>query len=104
MHIIDFIANSCVHNRMSGIARVEIIHVQKGDMLQFLKPILGRIAYLAMTHIEPAVTLTNEKLIEKIDELLFTPAPIRFIPGPAWNDLDTSSIQAILHQPKRISV
>ena len=77
----------------------EIIPIKKGDMLQFLKPILGRIAYLAMSHIEPAVTLTNEKLIEKIDELLFTPAPIRFIPGPAWNDLDTSSIQAILHQP-----
>jgi len=77
----------------------EIIHVKKGDLLQFLKPMLGRISYLAMTLDKPALTLTNRKLIEKIDELLFTPAPMRFIPGPAWNDLDTSSIQAILHEP-----
>jgi antagonist of KipI len=55
----------------------------------------GRIAYLAFTtaiHSNQVPT----KLIEEVEQLIFNSSPIRFIPGPAWNDLDPASIQQLL--------
>ncbi|MFM1840645.1 MAG: hypothetical protein RIR47_694, partial [Bacteroidota bacterium] len=73
----------------------EKILVNKGDLLQFLQPMEGRIAYLAFstaTHSNHVPTT----LIEDIERSIFNTSPIRFIPGPAWNDLDPVSIQQLL--------
>lgn len=81
-----------------SIAMHEIVEIKKGDILQFLQPMHGRIAYMAMSYTNSKTSKVNTAFIEQIDSLLFTPAPIRFIPGPAWNDLEPSSIQTLLHQ------
>ncbi len=73
----------------------EKIQVFKGDVLQFLEPMQGRTAYLAFS----TVTHSNQiptTLIDEVEQLIFNPSPIRFIPGPAWNDLDPVSIQQLL--------
>ena len=76
-----------------------IVKVHKKDRLQFLQPMQGRIAYLALSKTEPNPSALTNEFIECIDQLLFTTSPLRFIPGPAWNDLDLASIQSILHEP-----
>jgi antagonist of KipI len=73
----------------------EPIEIKKGDLLQFLKPMQGRIAYMAFSKNGPSEKIKDD-LIEQIDTLLFKPSPIRFIPGPAWNDLTAGSIQHIM--------
>ena len=87
-----------------SVAIHEVIKIKKGDILQFLQPMQGRIAYMAMsTKIEKKSTI-EIALIERINKFLFTPAPIRFIPGPAWKDLAPASIQAILNEPFQTSL
>ena len=76
----------------------EVVAIKKGDRLQFLQPMHGRITYLAMNKKLPQKNMAKNEQIEQIDNWLFTPAPIRFIPGPAWNDLEPLSIQTLLHQ------
>ena len=71
------------------------IEIKKGDVLQFLKPMQGRITYMAISKNGPSEKVKDD-LIEQIDTLLFKPSPIRFIPGPAWNDLTAASIQHIM--------
>jgi antagonist of KipI len=73
----------------------EKILVNKGDILQFLQPIQGRIAYLAFTTADNSNQVPTT-LIEEVEQLIFNTSPIRFIPGPAWNDLDPGSIQQLL--------
>lgn len=73
----------------------ECIKINKGDQLQFLQPIHGRIAYLAISKKAPKEQV-NPELIEHIESSLFNTSPIRFIPGPAWNDLTAGSIQHIM--------
>jgi antagonist of KipI len=43
-------------------------------------------------------TISSE-FMSTIQSKVFTPAPIRFIPGPAWNDLTEEGISQILTQP-----
>ncbi len=106
------------------------IQVFKNDVLQFLKPIEGSFAYLAIqgkinapawlnsqsfaattlqkdteydtTPLENA-NFTNDALhtdfIASIQNTIFSTSPIRFIPGPAWNDLTEASLQQLLTQP-----
>jgi antagonist of KipI len=76
----------------------EIVAIKKGDQLQFLQPIQGRIAYIAMTSKVPKKSNIHNELIAQMDNFLFTPAPLHFIPGPAWNQLEPRSIQAILKE------
>lgn len=73
----------------------ECIKVNKGDQLQFLQPIHGRIAYIAFSKNAPKEQVKND-LIEHIESSLFNDSPLRFIPGPAWNDLSATSIQHIM--------
>jgi antagonist of KipI len=73
----------------------EPIEIKKGDVLQFLKPMQGRIAYMAFSKNGPTEKV-KESLIEQVETLLFKPTPLRFIPGPAWNDLTAASIQHIM--------
>lgn len=42
-------------------------------------------------------------LVQQVQTSLFNEHEIRFIPGPAWNDLDTSSIQYLMEQPFSIN-
>lgn len=87
------------------------IYVQAGDILHFLKPIEGRTAYLAFNknidpHYHPKGIPENgaqKKLVELVQERVFKPAPIRFIPGPAWKDLSQVSTQTILSKPFEIT-
>jgi len=112
-----------------SIAMQTPIQVNKGDLLKFLQPIHGRICYIAFqgtlmsdqwlnsfsyfskrlelglkleiinketTPRDPS-TLTN--LLETIETRVFKPASFQFIPGPAWNDLDATSIQHLLNTP-----
>ncbi len=73
----------------------QCIQVNKGDILQFLQPIQGRMAYLAFSKNAPSNWVPTS-LVEQVETLIFNTCPIRFIPGPAWNDLDPASIQQIL--------
>jgi antagonist of KipI len=41
----------------------------------------------------------SQDLINQIQDCLFKEQPIRFIPGPAWRDLDPFSIQVIMDKP-----
>ncbi len=41
----------------------------------------------------------DKAFIASMQTTIFSPAPIRFIPGPAWNDLTEDSITKILTQP-----
>ena len=41
----------------------------------------------------------DKAFIAAIQATVFSPAPIRFIPGPAWNDLNEDSITKILTAP-----
>ena len=38
-------------------------------------------------------------LVQRVQSCLFNEHTIRFIPGPAWNDLDENSIQQLLEKP-----
>ena len=78
-----------------SISMHECIKINKGDQLQFLQPIHGRIAYLAISKKAPKGQVKNE-LKELIENSLFNTSPIRFIPGPAWNDLSTDSIHHLM--------
>jgi len=105
------------------------IEVTKNDVLQFLKPIEGSFAYLAIqgkinapdwlaSQSFNATTLQKDNVFEvlpinaseiytykispnfmtTIHSTIFTPAPIRFIPGPAWNNLTEQSLSQLLTQ------
>jgi antagonist of KipI len=113
------------------------IKVHKGDTLQFLQPIQGRIAYIAFkgtlqndqwlhsfSYAGKRLKLGDRLLINKsnhppidtkdpialqnlcstIEKQVFKQAPFAFIPGPAWNDLNTDSIQKILNEPFKTSL
>jgi antagonist of KipI len=41
----------------------------------------------------------DKAFIAAIQTTIFSPAPIRFIPGPAWNDLTADAITTILTKP-----
>ena len=47
-----------------------------------------------------AIELNDYKhhLVQQVQTSLFNEHEIRFIPGPAWNDLDTNSIQNLMEQ------
>ena len=81
-----------------SISMHKVVTIKKGDILQFMQPIQGRIAYMAMSTNAEKISVIETSLVEDINNYLFTPAPIRFIPGPAWNDLEPLSIQRLLHQ------
>jgi antagonist of KipI len=63
--------------------------LQKDNVFEIL-PILESEIY---THTIPPA------FIHSIHSNIFTPAPIRFIPGPAWNDLTEQSLSQLLTQP-----
>jgi len=112
-----------------SIALNKPIQVFKNDVLQFIKPIEGSFAYLAIqgkinapdwlaSQSFNATTLQKDNVFEvlpinaseiythtvppdfiaTIHSTIFTPAPIRFIPGPAWNDLTEQSLSQLLTQ------
>lgn len=81
-----------------------LIEVNKGDILQFLQPMQGRVAYVAFSKKGVGQIKPKMELIETIEQFLFTSTPVRFIPGPAWKDLNTPSIEKLLGQPFRISM
>jgi len=100
------------------------IFIEANETLQFLQPIQGKICYLAVkgkiecnswlksqsyfleriqTGMYFSVEKNNSSLptihhewLQRIYKHIFQPSPIRFIPGPAWNDLDPASIQILL--------
>ena len=110
-----------------SVAMQTPLQVKKGDVLKFLQPIHGRISYIAFKgellndkwlnsfsyfskrlEVGAKLDIINSvatpkdpdsfnDLFEKIETAVFKPAPFQFIPGPAWKDLDTSSIQQILN-------
>lgn len=77
------------------------IKVHKGDILHFLQPLQGRIAYMAIDEFNAKDDIRNKEhlpqLVEKIAHQIFDPSPLHFIPGPAWNDLDNASKEQILN-------
>lgn len=106
------------------------IQVNKNDLLQFLEPIQGKIAYLAVQgKIKDEPWLNSYSFFSKtigtndsfqfeslvspikkdpallsaitmqIQDQIFSSTPIHFIPGPAWNDLTSESIQLLLNNP-----
>lgn len=110
-----------------SIALNTLVHVSKNDTLHFMQPQLGRTAYLAIKGkikgqkwldsysqfsnslkkgdsfevdpIENVKTNYSTTLIQNIQKTIFNTLPIRFIPGPHWNDLSEESIFNLLHQP-----
>ncbi len=112
-----------------SIAMQTPIQVNNGDVLQFLQPIHGRIAYIAFQgeltnnkwlnsfsyfskrleldskleivkkEITPKDPTTLVDLFETIETRVFKQGVFQFIPGPAWNDLDQPSIQQVLNNP-----
>jgi len=109
------------------------IAVKAGDILRFLEPQKGNIAYVAiygtltatpwldsfsesysplqhhqkLNWTPSAITSTkpiNESLCQKLIDRIFNNEPIRFIPGPAWEDLAESSIVTLLNTPFTIGL
>ncbi|MCX6211394.1 MAG: biotin-dependent carboxyltransferase family protein [Bacteroidetes bacterium] len=105
------------------------IQVAENDVLKFLKPIEGSVAYLAIQgkintpkwlESQSYFSTTLQKDFEfdlrpndqnnlynhslyadklyAIPAHVFSSSPIRFIPGPAWNDLTADAIHKILSQ------
>jgi antagonist of KipI len=81
----------------------EPIEIKKGDVLQFLKPMQGRITYMAISKNGPKEKV-KEALIEQVETLLFKPTPLRFIPGPAWEDLTPSAKESLVSSKFQISL
>ena len=48
--------------------------------------------------IELSINPFKQNTIQQVQKNLFNEHEIRFIPGPAWNDLDPLSIQALMHE------
>jgi antagonist of KipI len=48
--------------------------------------------------IELSINPFKQNTIQQVQKNLFNEHEIRFIPGPAWNDLDPVSIQALMHE------
>ena len=48
---------------------------------------------------ELKLDLFKQHLIQQVQTSLFNEHQVRFIPGQAWNDLDSASIQLLLEQP-----
>ena len=44
------------------------------------------------------VNSVEHDLVQQVQKTLFNEHEIRFIPGPAWNDLTLASIQVLMHQ------
>ena len=44
------------------------------------------------------VNSVEHDLVQQVQKTLFNEHEIRFIPGPAWNDLTPASIQVLMHQ------
>ena len=44
------------------------------------------------------VNSVEHDLVQQVQKTLFNEHEIRFIPGPAWNDLTPTSIQVLMHQ------
>jgi len=123
------------------------ITVKENDVLQFLKPLQGRVAYIAIqgkiknetwldshsyfakriqkndifewgannekessnpTHKDlPNNSITNEiinGIINEIQSQVFSTDPIRFIPGPAWEDLTPSAKESLVSSKFQISL
>jgi antagonist of KipI len=110
----------------------EVIIVKAGDTLSFLEPQKGTVAYIGMNafpenkpwlnsfsestcplkknqtiSLLPITSLPqqiNPNGIQKIADYIFETHPIEFIPGPAWNDLDNTSIASLLQNDFNISL
>jgi antagonist of KipI len=65
----------------------------------------GQILDFKSTHLHPPLKMDQHNdLIEKIHAHVFDHQnPIRFIPGPAWKDLDQNAAAILLEQPFTIS-
>lgn len=108
------------------------VYIKAKDQLKFLQPLYGKICYIAIkgkvnsptwlnsqSYFLERIQTDNTFLIEKnntplpvvqsvwintIHKHIFHPSPIRFIPGPAWNDLEETSIQALLKKSFSTSI
>ena len=54
----------------------KVVTIKKGDILQFMQPIQGRIAYMAMSTNAEKISVIETSFVEDINNYLFTPAPI----------------------------
>jgi antagonist of KipI len=54
------------------------------------------------TEIDISISSFKQNTIQQVQKNLFNEYEIRFIPGPAWNDLDPMSIQQLMQEPFRI--
>ncbi len=45
------------------------------------------------------VSMLNPTLIKKVQDLVFMDAPIRILPGPAWQDLANNAITKLISEP-----
>lgn len=107
-----------------SIEHYKPIFIKAKEQLKFIQPIHGKICYIAIkgklnapawlnsqSHFSERIQTGDTFLIEKnntplpfinsewldtINKHIFHSSPIRFIPGPAWNDLEETSIQALL--------
>jgi antagonist of KipI len=69
------------------------------DILHFLTP-----NYDLSQILHQLIKDLDKSLVEKIQNNLFADnEPIRFLPGPAWRDLNENSLQAIINKPFTIS-
>ena len=78
------------------------IKVHKGDILQFLQPLQGRIGYIAFNEYfnnekQGQITQDYKTVVEFIEHQIFDTQAFHFIPGPAWNDLTPDAIHQLLH-------
>jgi len=73
--------------------------ITTNDILQFSTPNLDLKPILAQL-----IKRIDTSLIEKVQATLFADnEPIRFLPGPAWQDLNENSLQSILNKSFTIS-
>lgn len=115
-----------------GIPMNHKVQVYAGDILSFLEPQKGNVAYIAIdalideqpwldSYSESNKFLKNKQVllfhpchqikkneldptsIEKITDFIFDNAPLHFLPGPAWEDLEEDSIQQFLNAAFTIS-
>ena len=48
--------------------------------------------------LEPSINPLKQDVVQQVQRTLFNAHDIRFIPGPAWNDLTPASIQTLMQQ------
>ncbi len=74
--------------------------IATNDILHFSTP-----NYDLQKTLQQLIKDFDKSIVEKVQNILFANnEPIRFLPGPEWDNLNENSLQAILNKPFTISV